>query len=388
MFFGIGSAMSQPRPDTPQPPWCSISEEQLLMAIYDSQNQLKPIIPIRAIAELAACEQSRQVGRASQILKEIKASGYKTDKVQQARFPESQQKEPLFAECVITGVPCIVEVYHRSAIEHLKGKTGGLPFARILGHTGDEGHYEITQRAMKQVQTQLGITWPPSLLEVMANASGDADFYEWDNPAAHAQTLSSNDTGQIGETQPDAHRRFRTWISSYAQQALAACEAGRPADAAYYLGYLLHGVQDLAFHEGITNAEHSYLDTVANKHVDTSDGAFYQQKMVLAQQGSARVITGFSNYVRTKSPQCWASLTRDPVNVPSRTYKSQQLLKRDMDFGLGKIIEFHYLAFTVRDTKSSDTDPRFFIGRRWLDGLQSKKMEEAAQNIVAADFPQ
>jgi hypothetical protein len=87
---------------------------------------------------------------------------------------------------------------------------------------------------------------------LMELAAEQADKYEWTNPAAHAQTRDDAPAGH------DAIGLFSRYVQKVAGKIRNACCQRRADSAAYQLGYLLHAVQDLATHAGMTNAEHSY----------------------------------------------------------------------------------------------------------------------------------
>ena len=57
----------------------------------------------------------------------------------------------------------------------------------------------------------------------------------------------------------EARAAFIRWSQCQLKRVADACT--KPAEERlYWLGYALHGVQDLAFHQGISNAEHAYRD--------------------------------------------------------------------------------------------------------------------------------
>ncbi|HIJ97016.1 MAG TPA: transglutaminase domain-containing protein [Desulfuromonadales bacterium] len=135
--------------------------------------------------------------------------------------------------------------------------SGGL----ISMLTGDNspGHLELTQQVMKM------FGFSEDAIDIAADAAQDPDFYEWDTPSAHAQTKSDDKTGKTMEDQNAAIDNYRDWIACRKNQLL---QQKKPEFKLFFIGYLLHAIQDLASHQGLTNAQHayeSYIDPVAKK---------------------------------------------------------------------------------------------------------------------------
>jgi hypothetical protein len=118
----------------------------------------------------------------------------------------------------------------------------------------EPGHLEVTATVMEQMG------FAANALDVAQDASQDPDFYDWGTPWAHAQTENDAE-GRTIETGAEASARFVEWIRELA----AGVAAKAPRDARgglFLLGYLLHGIQDLATHQGITNAQHAHLSAM------------------------------------------------------------------------------------------------------------------------------
>lgn len=123
---------------------------------------------------------------------------------------------------------------------------------------GQDGHYEVT---LKQA---LLLGWPQAAASYLAKASRDADTYEWDSPAAHAQTPNDPNDGVRPAKVADGIKAFGAKLGDYRTKIAAACAANKPERALYVLGYMLHAVQDLSTHAGQTNAEHSWRSLVGD----------------------------------------------------------------------------------------------------------------------------
>ena len=126
----------------------------------------------------------------------------------------------------------------------------------VFGFWIDEGHYEVTQDAAER------FGFSSAGVDILRDASQDPDFYEFTVPAAHSQ--SDDAVGMIApgpareRAEQDAIARYKDWVAGCVSK-LRGAAGERPRDALYWLGYALHGVEDLAPHGGITNAEHASL---------------------------------------------------------------------------------------------------------------------------------
>lgn len=130
---------------------------------------------------------------------------------------------------------------------------------------GPNGHPEITF----DVITQGDLHVPEDIGKVMAIGSAAPDFFEFDNPNAHAQTPDPplTKSGVLAISAKDYQARHETayslseeWSEFYFSSAVSAMKSGHRERAAFLLGYALHNREDLATHRGMTNLVHSALD--------------------------------------------------------------------------------------------------------------------------------
>lgn len=270
------------------------------------------------------------------------------------------------------------EVYRRKDYQTPQvfglAKSGGLPLAMFLGHLGKEGHYEITGRALNAMKRP-GFAWSPRAAEIMQDASRDADFYEWGNPAAHAQTRNSDADGKIIQKEAEAQKAFESWVRDYLGKARAACTAGRTREALYLLGYALHALQDLVFHEGITNAEHSFRDFVEGLKIDSRHR--YDEKMRLAERATVAALEHFAAGLGGQSAACWTHMAGwQGAGALDSSEKQAVLRIGKKDFTLGAYFEYEKLSRVVRSSLlSKGKEPDFFIRPHWLDqGKEARLM--------------
>ncbi len=133
---------------------------------------------------------------------------------------------------------------------------------------GRRGHGVLTFDAATE---RLGVD--RELARVMALGSIAPDYFEFDNPAAHAQTqdlrIDSSgkpilDPQRYGELQQESFRKSRIWREHYFDAAVLAAKSGHRERAALLLGYSLHNVQDYGTHRGMPNVLHAGLDSVGH----------------------------------------------------------------------------------------------------------------------------
>lgn len=182
-----------------------------------------------------------------------------------------------------------------------------------------KGHAELTRSALETVEP----SWSKKpVLTFMADASQDADFYQWRFPAAHAQTPNVPvDKATPGDSTA-AFNSFLVWIRTYLAKSAAACEAGNIQESAYYAGFVLHALQDAATHQGRTNAEHSY-NAKTSKNPDWED--IYLNKAEVLTEHALRAMR---NRVLSK---CWARFgTEIRVSKMPQSWKKEQLGKWDL----------------------------------------------------------
>ena len=209
----------------------------------------------------------------------------------------------------------------------------------------DRGHFELSSQAA------LKASWSSAAVKIVAEGSRDPDAFEWGNPAAHGQADIGNNGILSRQAEADAVLKFKQWIADLSKKVLSSCACNRPADAAYFTGYLLHAVQDLATHEGITNAEHSYLSSYQTN--PDADGA----RLDRAAEWSGLVLATLGKKMPGSCSTALRSLTDAQVTV--RTAFGPK------DGDAGELFAFWRLAGRYKDalgTKPPALAPWFNAG--------------------------
>lgn len=360
--------------------------------IFKSEGKLRPLIFSRDILHLTACEGLGSRSAAHRIEQSLKT---KYDLENRRISIAENSKNPLApaaSDACDGGSPCTAEIYRRKGYPVGQvipfAKSGGLPFGRFLGHVGAAGHYEITGRGAKAYAAIAGKqwTWTTQSLEVLKDAARDPDFYEWLNPAAHAQTRNDDSSGKINQDSDKAKTAFEAWTRGWLRASETACKEGRTRDAIYLLGYSLHGIQDLVFHEGITNAEHSFRDFAENLQIDAGD--HYDEKMELAVMATVQTLSAFRARLSSSSPSCWNRMVGfkgDSYLYPAE--KEAALKIKEKDFGVTAYFEYRRLSATVRDAidlpaLAPATD--FFVLEHWLKNRQHSLLSQTISQIFSS----
>jgi len=131
-----------------------------------------------------------------------------------------------------------------------------LPSGGIYPPYGHIGHWEVTAKVIEE----LGFSAPAS--DILCDAAQDPDFYEFSKPAAHAQTpdkadLCGSDSNKRAAIIAKAVKDYVKWVEDCFSKSRSALKKGDTRLSLYWLGYALHGIEDLAVHQGITNGEHA-----------------------------------------------------------------------------------------------------------------------------------
>ncbi len=216
------------------------------------------------------------------------------------------------------------------------------------------GHWEVT----RDVAERFGFS--PDAVAVLKDAAQDPDFYEFTNPSAHAQTPDGDAAGSGARSQ-DAQQAYAEWVLHRVVEVRGRAASGQARDALYLLGYLLHGIEDLAPHGGMTNREHHHLGAVPDRN---------PVSIALARSYAERFLRGLVDAI---GPASFDSLRnwRGDSSVPKS--RKERLLGNGWDLVAG-----------VREYMTSKWDPQADVPIRWpievvfgqiLDGLRRASRE-------------
>ncbi len=155
-----------------------------------------------------------------------------------------------------------------------------LPSGGIYPPYGHIGHWEVTAK----IAEEMGFSAPS--VDILCDASQDPDFYDFETVAAHAQTpdeadLCGTDTGRRTAIIEKAQDDYLKWVHAHFQRCASGLQKGKVRFSLYWLGYALHGIEDLAVHKGITNGEHaSAADNPDFEAADVALSYVYARRML------------------------------------------------------------------------------------------------------------
>ncbi len=203
-------------------------------------------------------------------------------------------------EDLTCGVPVVVD----DGVEAGPGGPGAANLFAAAFNCGlfhsAAGHFEYTFSAMRAAG------FSEEQAKLAANATQDVDDFEWYQAPAHAQVPNSRHGALFVKTPTEARAAFIRWTQCQLKRFSDAC--GKPAEERlYWLGYSVHAVQDLVFHQGISNAEHAHRDHALGEGVDCYDPS--RQKW--AEDITKAVIDAA---LRGVAPMCGAEM-KTAVNV-------------------------------------------------------------------------
>lgn len=208
------------------------------------------------------------------------------------------------------------------------------------------GHLELTSDILKS----FGFT--SDAIAVAGDASQDPDFYEWGNPRAHAQTKNNDNDGRCCEDQDFAINEYISWVRTGRDGILKYTKS--PEKALFFLGYTLHGIQDLAAHQGVTNAMHAYESYISPGKDNDPD------HLPVNRDYALKYSEGFLNAFKAKNPDLFKSMqgyeSKNLFFSPkvSKADKCKLLGKKDWDFSIGSFMEYKGLAGKYEKIKGSE----------------------------------
>jgi pimeloyl-ACP methyl ester carboxylesterase len=172
-----------------------------------------------------------------------------------------------------------------------------LPAGGYFPPYGHVGHWEVTGKLAEE----MGFSAPAA--DVLCDAAQDPDFYEFGVEAAHAQTpdaadFCAADVAKRATIVDRAVDEYAKWLDERFGRCVSALDAGDARIALYWLGYALHGIEDLAVHAGMTNGEHASAPVSPDyQAVDVALSSVYARRLLDA----ARNALGQDNFDRLRN---------------------------------------------------------------------------------------
>jgi hypothetical protein len=226
----------------------------------------------------------------------------------------------IFPGDMMTAKGKTIEKYVRARKNRVNMRKTKLPSGGWISHmTGDwePGHFEITTETLEKLQ------FHQNAIDVAADSAQDPDFYDWYAPPAHAQT-DNDDEGRTSQTKDEATGAYLEWVGDFTGKLVKAAKKDA-RKGLFFLGYLLHSIQDLATHKGLTNAQHSYVSKIVGTKEDPDHDEANREK---AREYSARLLDTISR----KYPAAYKKMKA----YKGRTLPWDKLLPGEKNTVLGK----------------------------------------------------
>ncbi|UPU37467.1 hypothetical protein M1B72_07110 [Geomonas paludis] len=392
-FFGLVAPLcAQSDIQSPSPSTSSAKENQpakkcetLRSRIYDSKG-LRDVFIAMDLFEYAQCMNDPD------ILKKFDLKIYKIENEQLCFandfLPSNEQKQKIKEVCG-DDAKCTVQLFvHKdkkliSDCVTEKAYSGALGFGPFLLRVGHKGHWEMTSQAVNKANYKIS----PDGERIMCDASQDPDFYEFDDIQAHAQTKESV-SGKITD-QTIAKLDFYKWGHDRIKIATERCKDGQTRLALYWLGSTLHTIQDLFFHEGITNEEHAYLSGPDFNH--DFDFENFDTRFNFGAESSTELLNFVLGEWERNNLQCSLEIRSLKGPMLSPVEKSG-LYKKSFAYNIGKMIDYKKnggskIQKYLNTRRSIDNPNDYFLSKimstfktfkvelkekRWLGGLPDK----------------
>lgn len=309
------------------------------LRVFDKNNRFKPVVSVEDVFQVRICGGGAAAFahisaiNAISNTHELRNCSWQRSRAPRCRFGEVDAKlpRPKLDTCARDQTNCYAQVFVRKDISEKQPKTiipfgasGGPALGGLIQHLGGQGHYEITGRAVTAFALKTGRQMGQSALLIMQDASQDADFYEWQIPAAHAQLDFDKKSLMLLQSSDEGKASVIQWVRKVlSMRVLPACQQKNDRLSAYWIGYAMHSVQDFVFHEGMSNPEHAMRDLDDGNKVDVAD--HYEAKMIGAEKITGMYLSAVDAWLVIKQQKTCLSnaLARSTGTVISQPEKKQ-----------------------------------------------------------------
>jgi hypothetical protein len=184
------------------------------------------------------------------------------------------------------------------------------------------GHNDITVAALARIEA---VPFGQAALRLLGRSAQAPDLYLWAAETVHAHTLAP------GPAAPDAvavelsRRDFVLHVRALLDRVEQRVAAGDDVTALFLLGVALHGVQDLAYHRGMTFAEHAGLAYYLYENPDLLPEPAFGEVFARATVASTRLLEVVRGRIGAAA---WERLGRV---VPEKSYQEQRMAEAAME---------------------------------------------------------
>jgi len=212
-------------------------------------------------------------------------------------------------------------------------------------------HYANTKEALQSL-------FPSSVISFLAQASRLPDFTHFHDHRAHAQSRNDKNGCLVDENQD--YQDFLGYVVDLLKQMQTHLNQSHIGDALWNLGYILHALQDLAVHQGQSNAEHSYNNWVG-KCPDT-DMERAKLAIKISRVFVKEYLLGSLRNKLCSQSQVWDAL-RLGEKCPSLVVYGTTLLGSVGD--IPGALKFRFCEYRAYEAKLNDDIPVEKLDARW-----------------------
>lgn len=248
-------------------------------------------------------------------------------------------------------------------------KPGGPGIMGCFGrHSVIKGHFGLTQEVLTN-EPSLNLNLSNSVVESIARASRLPDVLHFSDLRYHAQSQAYGKDKDYLPINPASDKlAFQQLLFQEIKSAKDAIDNNEMQDFCYHFGFVMHMVQDLACHQGMTNPEHSYLDEQKDHKGESLSPDLSIPAYELARKTTIFTINHhFIEKIRQKSEQLNDFAAQSKITW-SKFDKVKNILKLIIGF-----IEFKTYALEIRTEAHKS---------RWFN-WNVRKIDESLENVKA-----
>lgn len=246
-------------------------------------------------------------------------------------------------------------------------KPGGSGIMGCFGrHPAIKGHFGLTQEILSR-EVSLNLNLSDSVIESIARASRLPDILYFRNLQYHAQSKAHDKDNDYLPMNPDADKAvFQKLLFQEIKSAKDALNNNLAQNFCYHFGFVMHMVQDLACHQGMTNPEHAYLDGQKDDKGESLSPDLSIPAYELAKKTTVFTIDHhFAKQIREKSDQLNNFATHSKI-----TWSKFDKVKNILQLTIG-YIEFQTYALKTRTEAHKS---------RWFS-WNVRKLDESLENV-------
>lgn len=170
------------------------------------------------------------------------------------------------------------------------------------------GHSDFTQRGFDRFfNTRCQKCINSTAKKLLISASQAPDLYHWKDEKYHAHTNGKTNNPK------ESQKGYLCEIQKLMMTTEKKINQGRVEDALVYFGEILHMLQDLVFHQGMTMTEHAVLSFLEDNDPDQPNNDHEREKRFSsAELVTVEALQAFEKRIRNKKTWDFIMSTNNP----------------------------------------------------------------------------